>query len=117
MPINNTDNDLLELLSNQGVKKVKRFHSDPEGEKYPMTTVALFFSSKILPREVIVAHEIFRVKTFIPRPVKLFHREFLLELISRVGTIVPILDENVIVNSFLRFPDYRPIHFEMVIDR
>jgi hypothetical protein len=37
--------------------------------------------------------------------------------IIRVGTIVPILDENVIVNSFLNFPDYRPIHFEMVIDR
>ena len=38
-------------------------------------------------------------------------------LIRRVGTIVPILDENVIVNSFLKFPDYRPIHFKMVIDR
>jgi hypothetical protein len=36
---------------------------------------------------------------------------------TRVGTIVPILDENVIVNSFSKFPDYRPIHFKMVIDR
>ena len=36
---------------------------------------------------------------------------------NRVGTIVPILDENVIVNSFFKFSDYRPIHFKMVIDR
>jgi hypothetical protein len=68
VPINNSDNDLLELLSNQGVIKVKRFHSGPEGGKSPLTTVALFFNSKILPSEVIVAHEIFRVKKFIPRP-------------------------------------------------
>jgi hypothetical protein len=68
VPINNSDADLLELVLSQGVTHVHRFQTGPEESKTPLTTVALTFNTQTLPREIVIAHEIFRVKKYIPRP-------------------------------------------------
>ncbi|KZR97016.1 Uncharacterized protein APZ42_008332, partial [Daphnia magna] len=69
VPINNSDEELAELLADQGVTKTQRFSSmSDDGTKVPSQTVTLFFNTPSLPRKVVVAHEIFQVKQFIPRP-------------------------------------------------
>ncbi|XP_032780312.2 uncharacterized protein LOC116918687 [Daphnia magna] len=69
VPINNSDEELAELLADQGVTKTQRFSSmSDNGTKVPSQTVTLFFNTPSLPREVVIAHEIFQVKQFIPRP-------------------------------------------------
>jgi len=69
VPPNNTEEELLELLSNQGVFKVKRFTNiGPNNITNTLPMVSLYFNIPNLPREVIIAHEIFPVKKYIPRP-------------------------------------------------
>jgi hypothetical protein len=69
VPPNNTEEELLDLLSSQGVIKVKRFSNlGPNNATNILPMVTLFFNTKTLPREVTIAHEIFTVKKYIPRP-------------------------------------------------
>lgn len=69
VPPNNTEEELLSLLANQGVKKVKRFAKrGPNNTTTSSTMVTIYFDKTHLPREVIIAHEVFLVKKFIPRP-------------------------------------------------
>jgi hypothetical protein len=69
VPPNNTEEELLELLFNQGVLKVKRFTNiGPNNITNTLPIVSLYFNTSNLPREVIIAHEIFPVKKYIPRP-------------------------------------------------
>ena len=69
VPPNNTEEELLELLSNQGILKVKRFTNiGPNNITNTLPMVSLYFNTSNLPREVIIAHEIFPVKKYIPRP-------------------------------------------------
>jgi hypothetical protein len=70
VPLINAEEDLLELLADQGVKRVRRFYKQgPESAKIPLTTVALTFVSSTLPPDVVIAHELFRIKKYIPRPL------------------------------------------------
>jgi hypothetical protein len=70
VPLINAEEDLLQLLADQGVKSVRRFYKQsPDGAKIPLTTVALTFVSSTLPPEVVIAHELFRIKKYIPRPL------------------------------------------------
>jgi hypothetical protein len=70
VPFINTEEDLSQLLADQGVKSVRRFNKQgPGGVKIPLTTVALTFISSTLPPEVVIAHELFRIKKYIPRPL------------------------------------------------
>jgi hypothetical protein len=69
VPTNDSEEDLLMLLTDQGVTQVKRFTTlQPDDSRTPLRTVTLFFNTQQLPREVTMAHEIFHVKQFIPRP-------------------------------------------------
>jgi hypothetical protein len=69
VPPNNTEEELLSLLANQGVKTVKRFTKrGPNNTTTISTMVTLHFDATTLPREVIIAHEVFLVKKFIQRP-------------------------------------------------
>jgi sulfite reductase alpha subunit-like flavoprotein len=69
VPPNNTEEELLSLLANQGVKTVKRFTKrGPNNTTTISTMVTLHFDTTTLPREVIIAHEVFLVKKFILRP-------------------------------------------------
>lgn len=52
----------------QGVNKVNGSQPQHQMTVRPMKTVTLSFKIAQLPREVIMAHEIFPVKEFIPRP-------------------------------------------------
>ena len=71
VPINNSEEELKALLSDQGVADVKRF---TVGEKKtPITIISFTFSPNTpLPSSVIIAHERFPVKKFIPRPLQCF---------------------------------------------
>lgn len=70
VPLINTEEDLIQLLADQGVKSVRRFNKQgPDCVKIPLTTVALTFVSSTLPPEVVIAHELFRIKKYIPRPL------------------------------------------------
>ncbi|KZS01915.1 Uncharacterized protein APZ42_001265, partial [Daphnia magna] len=69
VPTQDSEEDILCLLADQGVTKVQRFTAPaPDGSRTPLKTVTLFFKTSQLPREVIMAHEIFPVKQLIPRP-------------------------------------------------
>ena len=69
VPTQDSEEDILSLLAEQGVTKVQRFTTPAlDGSRTPLKTVTLFFKTSQLPREVIMAHEIFPVKQFIPRP-------------------------------------------------
>jgi hypothetical protein len=69
VPTQDSEEDILCLLAEQGVTKVQRFTAPAlDGSRTPLKTVTLFFKTSQLPREVIMAHEIFPVKQFIPRP-------------------------------------------------
>lgn len=69
IPPNNTEEELRELLTNQGVIGVKRFSTPgPNNTLKILPMVTLHFNSRTLPREVCIAHEIFPVKKYIPRP-------------------------------------------------
>lgn len=69
VPLKDSEEDLLSLLVDQGVTKVQRFsYIASDGSRQPMKTVTLSFSTPYLPHEVIMAHEIFPVRQFIPRP-------------------------------------------------
>ncbi|KAK4031007.1 hypothetical protein OUZ56_024454 [Daphnia magna] len=69
VPIKDKEEDILSLLADQGVVKVQRFSSlSTDGSRIPLKTVTLYFNTLQLPREVIMAHEVFPVKQFIPRP-------------------------------------------------
>ena len=71
VPTKDSEEDLLTLLVDQGVTKVQRFTtSAPDGSRIPLKTVTLFFNTTQLPREVTMAHEIFPVRQFIPRPAQ-----------------------------------------------
>ena len=73
VPTNNTEEDLLHLLADQGVKSVKRFHKTaPDNTRCPLTTVAITFTSPTLPAEIVIAHQLFKVKKYIPRPLICF---------------------------------------------
>nr|CAH0102047.1 unnamed protein product [Daphnia galeata] len=70
VPLINAEEDLLQLITDQGVKSVRRFYKQgPDGAKIPLTTVALTFVSSTFPPEVVIAHELFRIKKYIPRPL------------------------------------------------
>ena len=57
VPINNSEEELKALLSDQGVADVKRFTVGEE--KTPITTISITFSPNTpLPSSVIIAHEI-----------------------------------------------------------
>ena len=59
VPTNNTEEDLLHLLADQGVKCVKRFHkTKPDNTRCPLTTVAITFTSPTLPAEIVIAHQL-----------------------------------------------------------
>ncbi|KZS10385.1 Uncharacterized protein APZ42_025160 [Daphnia magna] len=69
VPLKDSEEDLLSLLVDQGVTKVQRFsYIASDGSRQPLKTVTLSFSTPYLPHEVIMAHEIFPVRQFIPRP-------------------------------------------------
>lgn len=69
VPTKDKEEDILSLLADQGVVKVQRFSSlSTDGSRIPLKTVTLYFNTLQLPREVIMAHEVFPVKQFIPRP-------------------------------------------------
>ena len=66
---NNSEEELLDLLSYQGITKVKRFSKQgPNNTSTILPMVTLFFNTSTLPREVIIAHEVFPVKKYILRP-------------------------------------------------
>lgn len=69
VPPNNSEDELLALLSIQGVTKVKRFATTgPHNTTKILPMVALYFNTPNLPKEVTVAHERFVIKKYIPRP-------------------------------------------------
>ena len=73
VPTNNTEEDLVHLLADQGVKSVKRFHKTAQDNtRCPLTTVAITFTSPTLPAEIVIAHQLFMVKKYIPRPLICF---------------------------------------------
>jgi hypothetical protein len=60
--INDSEEELLTLLTDQGVTKVQRFTTlQSDGSRTPLKTVTLFFNTQQLPREVTMAHKIFPV--------------------------------------------------------
>lgn len=74
IPVNNTEEEVALLLRDQNVTATKRFFKQTsEEEKVPIPTMTLFFSTPTIPREVIIAHEIFQVKKFIPRPTTCYN--------------------------------------------
>ena len=69
IPTHNTEDDVLQLLSDQHVTAVKRFYKQiSDSTKTPLTAMVLFFDTPTIPREVTIAHELFPVSKFIPRP-------------------------------------------------
>lgn len=63
-----SNEDILEQLMPQGVTQVRRFYKGEEPNKIPQLIVNLTFDSPRLPDEVRMAHEVFPVQRFIPRP-------------------------------------------------
>lgn len=69
VPTGDAEEDLLELLSDQAVTKLHWFWTtSPDGARTPLRTVVLYFNKQTIPREVIIAHEVFPVHPYIPRP-------------------------------------------------
>ncbi|KAK4028181.1 hypothetical protein OUZ56_017443 [Daphnia magna] len=69
VPTKDKEEDILTLLAEERVVKVQRFSSlSTDGSIIPLKTVTLHFNTSQLPREVIIAFEVFPVKQFIPRP-------------------------------------------------
>jgi hypothetical protein len=69
VPTQDSEEDILFLLAEQGVTEVQRFTAPAlDGSRTSLKTVTLFFKTSELPREVIMGHEIFPVKQFIPIP-------------------------------------------------
>ena len=69
VPLDLTDEDLLEILKPQKVAYMKGFGN---GDSSCSTTVFLQFSSPQLPAEVGVGYLLFGVKSYIPEPLRCF---------------------------------------------
>ena len=70
VPLDLTDEDLLEILKPQKVTYIKRFKNKDSSYS---TTVFLQFSSPQLPAEVRVGYLLFKVKSYIPKPLRCFN--------------------------------------------
>jgi len=70
IPIDLTDEDLLEILKPQKVTYIQRFKNKDSSFS---TTVFLQFCSPQLPTEVRVGYLLFKVKSYIPKPLRSFN--------------------------------------------
>jgi len=73
LPLDISTDDLVACLAGQGVKFVKRFRfkSSDSSELKDSKFVFLQFTTADLPGEVKIGYLFFRVKQYVPRPLRL----------------------------------------------
>ena len=69
---NETEEDILQNLSSQGVTHVKKMTVVRNGVRIPTGTVFLTFAGTNLPTSIKVAYMVVRVDLYIPNPVRCF---------------------------------------------
>ena len=74
VPLDISTDDLVACLASQGVKFVKRFRfkSSDSSELKDSKSVFLQFDTAVLPGEVKIGYLFFRVKQYVPRPLRCF---------------------------------------------
>ena len=78
-----TESEILECLTPQGVTQVKRCSLKKNGEQVPTGTVFLTFNSPVLPRRLSLGFTSIPIDPFIPNPMRCFRCQKLGHTIGR----------------------------------